>query len=59
VPLLRSASIEGFMRGTIFILMVMEVHGAPGHDMDHFIRECVRLFYDRQSKDHLSLTFCI
>jgi len=41
------------------ISMVMEVHGALGHNMDHFIRECVRLFYDKQSNDHLSLAFCI
>ncbi len=30
-----------------FILMAMEVHGTPEHDMDHFIRECARLFHDR------------
>jgi len=30
-----------------FILMAMEVHGAPECDMDHFIRECARLFHDR------------
>jgi len=34
-------------KGHHFILMAMEVHGAPGHDMDHFIKECVHLFYDR------------
>jgi hypothetical protein len=27
-----------FHEGHHFILMVMEVHGAPMHDMDHFIR---------------------
>jgi len=42
-----------------FILMVMEVHGALGHDMDHFTKECACLFHDRQSKGHLSLVFCI
>jgi hypothetical protein len=26
-------------------MMAMEVHGAPGHDMDHFIRS--RLFHNR------------
>jgi hypothetical protein len=39
--------------------MAMEVHDAPGHDMDRFIRECVRLFHDKQLRDHLSLSFCI
>jgi hypothetical protein len=28
-------------------LMAMEVHNAPGCDMDCFIRECVCLFHDR------------
>jgi hypothetical protein len=37
----------------------MEVHGVPGHDMDHFIRECACFFHDRQSRGHLSLSFCI
>ncbi len=30
-----------------FILMAMEVHGALGHDMDHFIRECAHVFHDK------------
>jgi hypothetical protein len=30
-----------------FIPMAMEVHNAPGHDMDHFIRECACLFHER------------
>ncbi len=30
-----------------FIPMAMEVHGAPKHDMDCFIRECARLFHNR------------
>jgi hypothetical protein len=47
------------MRGTIFILMAMEVHSAFGHDTDCFIRECACLFHDKQSKGHLSLSFCI
>ncbi len=33
--------------GHQFILMAMEVHGAPGHDMDCFIKECAYLFHDR------------
>jgi hypothetical protein len=37
----------------------MEVHGAPRCDMDCFIKEFVRLFHDRQSRGHLSLSFCI
>jgi hypothetical protein len=36
-----------FHEGHHFILMTMEVHGAPGHDMDHFIKECACLFHDR------------
>jgi len=39
--------------------MAMEVHGTSGHDMDHFIKECAHLFHDKQSKRHLSLSFCI
>jgi hypothetical protein len=30
-----------------FILMAMEVHGAPMHDMDCFTIDCARLFHDR------------
>jgi hypothetical protein len=45
--------------GHHFILMVMEVHGSPGRDMDHFIKECARLFHNRWSRSHLSLSFCI
>ncbi len=33
--------------GHHFILMAMEVHGALKRDMNHFIKECVRLFHDR------------
>jgi hypothetical protein len=36
-----------FKEGHHFILMAMEVHGAPKHDMDCFIKDCVRLFHDR------------
>jgi hypothetical protein len=39
--------------------MIMEVHSTPGRDMDHFIKECVHLFHNRQSKGHLSLSFRI
>jgi hypothetical protein len=46
-------------KGHHFILMAVEVHGTPRRDIDRFIRECIRLFYDRRSKDHLSLFFCI
>jgi hypothetical protein len=48
---------KGLHEGHHFILMAMEVQGAPGHDMDRFFRECVRLFHDRRSKGHLFL-FC-
>jgi hypothetical protein len=37
----------------------MEVHGAPGCDMDHFIKECGCFFHNKKLKDHLSLSFCI
>jgi hypothetical protein len=36
-----------FHEGHHFIPMAMEVHNAPKHDMDHFIKECARLFHDR------------
>jgi len=45
--------------GHHFILMAMEVHGTLRHDMDHFNRDCARLFHNRQSRGHLSLSFCI
>ncbi len=35
------------------------MHSAHGHDMDRFIKECVRLFQDKGSRGHLSLSFCI
>jgi len=50
---------RGLQEGHHFIPMAMEVHGAPKHDMDRFIREFVHLFHDRRSKGHLSFTFCI
>jgi hypothetical protein len=34
-------------KGHHLILMVMEVRGALGHDLDRFIRECACLFHDR------------
>jgi hypothetical protein len=48
---------RGFHEGHHFILMAMEVHDIFKHDMDHFIRECVCLFHDRQSRGHLSFFF--
>jgi hypothetical protein len=50
---------KGLREGHHFIPMAMEVHGAPGRDMDCFIRECARLFHDKRLGDHLSLSFCI
>jgi hypothetical protein len=44
--------------GHHFIPMAMNVHDALERDMDRFIIECVHLFHDRRSKDHLSLFFC-
>jgi hypothetical protein len=48
-----------FQEGQLFILVAMEVHGAPNYDMDPFIRECAYLFHDKQSRGHLSLSFYI
>ncbi len=48
-----------FHEGHHFILMAMEMHNTLKHDMDCFIRECVRFFHDKQFEDHLSLFFCI
>jgi hypothetical protein len=39
--------------------MAMEVHDAHRHDMDPFIKESACPFHDRQSRGHLSLSFCI
>jgi hypothetical protein len=50
---------KGFHEGYHFIPMTMEVHGEPGHDMDHFIKECAHFFHDRWLGGHLSLSFCI
>ncbi len=50
---------KGLHEGHHFILMVMEVHNTPGHDMDRFIKECALLSHDRQLRGHLSLYFCI
>jgi hypothetical protein len=48
-----------FQKGHHFIQMAMEVHGAPGCDMDRFIKECAHLFHDRQSRGHLSFFFSL
>ncbi len=40
---------RGLHDGHHFIPIAMGVHGALERDMDHFIRECVCLFHDRQS----------
>jgi hypothetical protein len=50
---------KGLHEGHHFISMVMEVHDAPRCDMDCLIKKCVRLFHGRQSRGHLSLSFCI
>jgi hypothetical protein len=42
-----------FHEGHHFILMAMEVHDTPRHDMNHFIKECVHLFHNRYSRGHL------
>jgi hypothetical protein len=40
-----------------FISMAMEVHDAPGCDMNCFIKECVCLFHDKWLRGQLSLSF--
>jgi len=45
--------------GHHFIPMPMEVHNTLRCDMDCFIRDCVYLFHDRQSRCHLYVSFCI
>jgi len=50
---------RGVHEGHHFIPTAMEVHDAPGHDIDCFIEECVHLFHDRQLKGYVSLFFCI
>jgi len=47
-----------FHEGHQFILMAMEMHDAPKHDMGHFIKECAYLLHDRQLKGYLSLFLC-
>jgi hypothetical protein len=42
------------MKGHHFIPMAMEVHNAPKHDMDHFIKEYPRPFHDWWSKYYLT-----
>ncbi len=46
-------------KGHHFIPMAMEVHSALEYDMDHFIKDYAHLFHDKQSRGHLSLSFCI
>jgi hypothetical protein len=50
---------RGLHKGHHFIPMAMEMHDAPKHDIDHFIKERAHLFHDRWLEDHLSLYFCI
>jgi hypothetical protein len=50
---------RGFHEGHHFILMAMEVHSAPKCNMDRFIKECAHLFHNKQSRGHLSFSFCI
>ncbi len=43
--------------GHHFISMAMEMHSAPGRDMDCFIKECACLFQNKRLRCHLSLSF--
>jgi hypothetical protein len=56
--IIKFCKYRGFHEGHHFISMAMEMHCAPRHDMDRFIRECALLFHDRQLGGHLSLSFC-
>jgi hypothetical protein len=47
----------GLHEGHHFIMMAMEVHGAPRCDMDCFIVECARLFHNRRSGGHYFYLF--
>jgi hypothetical protein len=47
-----------FHEGHQFILMAMEMHNTPKHDMSHFIKECACLFHNKQLKSYLSLFLC-
>ncbi len=38
---------RGLHEGHHFIPMAMEVHNAPMHDMDRFIKECAHLSHHR------------
>ncbi len=49
---------RGFHEGHHIIMIAMEVHDAPKHNMECFIRECTCLFHKRQLGSHLSLSFC-
>ncbi len=46
-----------FHEGHHFILMAMEVHGALGRNMDHFIVERAHFSHDKHSGVHLSFFF--
>jgi len=48
-----------FHEGHHFISMAMKVHDTLGCDMDHFIKECARIFHDRQLRCNLLLFSCI
>jgi hypothetical protein len=39
--------------------MAMKVYNTFEHDINHFIKECVHLFHNKQLEGNLSLCFCI
>jgi hypothetical protein len=45
--IIKICKYERFCGGHHFIPMTMEVHSALGHHMDHFIKECARLFHNK------------
>jgi hypothetical protein len=48
---------RGFHEKDHFILMTIELCGTLKCDMNHFIKERVYIFHDRQSRNHLSFFF--
>jgi hypothetical protein len=56
-PLLRFISIKRFMKSTILFQWSRRCMAHKKHDIDHFIKECVCLFHNKQLRDYLFLSF--
>ncbi len=57
--IVKTHKYRGLRKGHHFILMAMEVHDTPKHDIYYFIKEYVCLFHDRWLQSYLSMFFCI